>query len=501
MKEHHYQYHHHRHSYNIASFCQRIIISQTTRGRKKTKLTSQEWILHLLVLSFLLFVSSATILVIWMIFFPQDSPSTHIDLFLRSRSGNNKNKNNDMLLLPPIPLPLLNVKVSVVIMNHNRPRLLQQSLLLPTLLAHPNVDEILLAHSNPATQFDYYNDYYNHAATTAGKINQTTTTNNITNNKIVNINAIQTNLEMGLSLRFHYCAQQARNDFVMIIDDDQEMTLDAISRLILEFNNYSNNGTTILHDNDGNDVIDNNNVPYNPYRIIGRYGRVYHEDSTWWSWYHTANHGYDTRTYTGRVEVVLTKFMMLHRTTCQAFFHYQHVIWNDLVKGQEQKSSGPLWNGEDIFMSLVANHLYQKHQLLLLQQQQQKQHHQSFHKDIIIPYNNYATSSFDVWEAPPVDEEQQDDTKNAAAVVVAAKSSDGSGGSSSSSSSNSKTGISGNMDRHILFWNVGWIEYWQIKARARAHIHYRGLIWFTARQRLAALLVVELPSPPSTRTL
>ena len=163
---------------------------------------------------------------------------------------------------------------------------------------------------------------------------------------------------------------------------------------------------------------------------------------------------------------------MLHRDLCHAFFDYQHLVWDDIVRPK----SKPLWNGEDIFMSLVANHLYQTEQL---QRQGGDISEQYFQRDADVPmdqrigrYNHYATAELDVWEAPPVAES---DTATRPP----------SGG-------NSKTGISGNMNRHILFWNVGWTEYWQAKAHAREHIQYRGLLWSTARQRLAKLLTGEL---------
>jgi Glycosyl transferase family 64 domain len=502
--------HHHHHQYSIGllpSFLKRRLVaarrthppsSNTNKLTTGSKRCGQAWILlRLLLASLFLFVALALTLIVWLVLFPQDAPqNTHIEipLFLRNVGNNNNNNNNKGPAANAAGTDrsvLDDIKVSVVVMNHNRPRLLQQSRLLPTLLAHPNVDEIILAHSNPATQFDYYKDYfhdyyYYHADNPSTGYNHNKNKNIVkkaTNNKIVNINATQANVEMGLSLRFYYCAHQARHDYVIIVDDDQEMTLDAISRLILEFvvstsapaknginnNNNSNNNGTLQH-GDGDDRDGKARYyPHNPHRIVGRYGRVYHEASTWWSWYHTGNHGYDTRTYTGRVEVVLTKFLMLHRTTCRAFFDYQHLVYNDLIVPQSQRQP-PLWNGEDIFMSLVANHLYQKHQL-----QQQQLQQQQLQNDNIILYNNYATSALNVWEAPAVEEH---DTE----MIV-----------STTGPGNSRTGISGNLDRNMLFWNVGWAEYWQIKARARAHIHYRGLLWFTARQRLAEQLLVTPP--------
>merc|ERR1712150_35001 len=45
---------------------------------------------------------------------------------------------------------------------------------------------------------------------------------------------------------------------------------------------------------------------------------------------------------------------MLQQNLCRAFDDHSHLIFDDIIKSD----SKPLWNGEDIFMSLVANHLY-----------------------------------------------------------------------------------------------------------------------------------------------
>ena len=46
-----------------------------------------------------------------------------------------------------------NVTISVVLMNHNRPRMVRESLLTTTLSMHSAVNEILLCHSNLGTKF------------------------------------------------------------------------------------------------------------------------------------------------------------------------------------------------------------------------------------------------------------------------------------------------------------------------------------------------------------
>jgi len=123
------------------------------------------------------------------------------------------------VLIPP------KFKVSVVIMNHGRPYMIKKSNLMPTLLAHDSIDQVLLCHSNPKTKFDYEHP------------------------KVTNIDAIEANQKVGLSLRFHFC-QQAKNPWVMIVDDDQEISASAIDQLLSEY-------------------------ATNPKRIVGKFGRGY----------------------------------------------------------------------------------------------------------------------------------------------------------------------------------------------------------------------------------
>ena len=122
---------------------------------------------------------------------------------------------------PPSPLPP--DKVSVVLMNYSRPRMVQESTLMRTLLSHPSVDEIVLLHSNPATAFHFLHP------------------------KVVNVDSAGQNDEMGLSLRFYFC-QLARNPWIIHVDDDMEFELGTLSDLLTEF-------------------------ARNPRRIVGRYGR------------------------------------------------------------------------------------------------------------------------------------------------------------------------------------------------------------------------------------
>jgi len=309
----------------------------------------------------------------------------------------------------PIPPPPPDARVSVILMNHNRPRMLQQSTLISTLTSHANIAEILLCHSNPKTMF-----HHSHP-------------------KVRNINAIDANREHGLSLRFRLAATHATSPWVLQIDDDQEITHGALDRLLGEFST-------------------------NPRRIVGRYGRTY-RDNVW----NRARHGYNTRNVLGNVEVVLTKFLVMEQRICRYFAEYAHIIE---ARSEFFAQSKPKWNGEDIFMSLVANHVYgydDDHRRR--RQEDTTTTRQEFH--------NYALV-LDVWEAS--DTLKDDDT--------------------------GEHDVSGNMDRHRP-WNVGWTAYWEAYRKAQLHTAYRGQLWDWAKHELAQLerpAVLEpwsLPPRPS----
>jgi hypothetical protein len=273
------------------------------------------------------------------------------------------------VLIPP------EFKVSVVIMNHGRPYMIKKSNLMPTLLAHDSIDQVLLCHSNPKTKFDYEHP------------------------KVTNIDAIEANQKVGLSLRFQFC-QQAKNPWVMIVDDDQEISASAIDQLLSEY-------------------------ATNPKRIVGKFGRGY----SFWS--APSRYGYNTKTLQGDVEVVLTKFMVLEKQLCHSFFEYSPLV-SDLLP-----ESKPLWNAEDIFMSLTANHVYKV--------------------PFRGPYNNYAMP-LDVWEA--------DDIKYKGAGDIETEN------------------VSGNMDR-IKLDNSNSMVYWSAWSKAQKHTRYRGRLWYHAKRRLA----------------
>lgn len=278
-----------------------------------------------------------------------------------------------------IPLPQLPNKVSVVLMNYSRPRMIRESNLMRTLLAHPNVGEIVLLHSNPKTRFEFVHE------------------------KIVNVDAAHENDEMGLSLRFYFC-QMVKYNWVIHVDDDMEFDADAISEMLIEFGK-------------------------NPRRIVGRFGRDFESAYSAKNGYNGlfGYNGYSSISTHKQTEVVLTKLMIMERDICSSFFKYAHLIWDDIVLKQGE---GPLWNGEDIFMSLVANHVYGTN-------------------------NNYAMDWLKVENAP----------------------------NNLKDYDNGELDISGGHEGFAI-WNWKW---WQSFFRRNRHYSYRGKLWEAAKLKLEGL--------------
>lgn len=301
---------------------------------------------------------------------------------------------------PGIPYPPAEVHISVVIMNHARPNLLQHSALLPVLTHHPSVSEVLILHSNPATAFtnaDLQQPQY------AGDA-----ANNHSGGKIRHVDASERNAAMGLAVRFHYCAEVATNDWVLHMDDDMELDASAVNELVLA-------------------------MMENPKRIVGHYGRAYSY------WRAPMRHGYDTTDLIGNVEVVLTKVLILEKRICSEFWKHA-ALMDDMVP-----DSLPLWNGEDIFVNLVANHHYGVR--------------------FRGPYNNYAISDLNVWEA---------DTELYPEKVVATE------------TDKKEVSVSGNMDRNRI-WKVGPVAWGKAYIKAQSHTAYRGRLWYRAKRRLAGI--------------
>ena len=276
---------------------------------------------------------------------------------------------------PPIPIPPPKPKVSVILMNFTRPRMIRESSLLPTLLSHPSVDEVILLHGKSETAFEFIHP------------------------KVINVDARAMNERMGLALRFYYC-QLVQNDWVLHVDDDMEFSTRTLTELLSEFSK-------------------------NTHRIVGKWGRDYNPRRG----AGRSFQGYWSHNSHKTSEVILTKFMVMEQATCSAFFQYAHLIWEDLVIAGGEK---PLWNGEDIFMSLVANHVYADGRI-----------------------NNYAMDWLTVSDA-------NDSLKDY---------------------TNGKLDISGGFGG-VRIWEYQW---WLSLLRRNRHYSYRGNLWKAARDRLQAL--------------
>lgn len=279
------------------------------------------------------------------------------------------------------------LKISAIVMNHNRPELLRpdsvySSSLLPSLINHTKVDQILLLHSNPLTKFQY------------------------NNKKVTNIDAVQANKEIGLAIRFQFCASDARNNWILLADDDMEFEPSAIDTVLK---------AAVLGQS------------RNKTQLIGKYGRSFH------FWTAPFRNGYHTHDQAGHAEVILTKFLLIPKHVCRAFMKYKHIV-NDVVA-----ESSPMWNGEDIFASLVSNHLNARSNGL---------------SPKATPFYNWAIRDLDVWEA----------------VIP---------------TTGSKESVSGNIAR-VKPWQ-GLTPFVKAFWKAQSHASYRGRLWSTAKNRLASL--------------
>jgi hypothetical protein len=359
--------------------------TQKRKYNRSPTLTSQKnvypvsaWSSRIRISSKSLFIALKWLVCLWSLFVP---------FMMVYRSYTN---NVGSTILSPyfqIPLPPPDHKVSVVLINHSRPRMIKESPgLMPTLLKHPSIDEVILLHTNSKTAFKYIHP------------------------KVVNIDATKENSKFGLSVRFYFC-QFAKNDWVIHVDDDMEFTEKTLNEMLTEFGK-------------------------NTHRIVGKFGKNRKERSFF--------NGYSSMSSRKESDIVLTKFMVMERDICSAFFNYSHLIWEDIVLNN---GDGPLWNGADIFMSLVANRVYGREK------------------------NNYAMDWLDVRNAP----DTLKDFKNSVLDI--------------------SDGIKG--------YRI-WDYYWWLSLFARnRHYYYKGTLWRIAKERLAVAADYQMPSSttkPTTST-
>ncbi len=178
--------------------------------------------------------------------------------------------------------------ISVVLLNWKRPDNIKNQIL-PSLVKYRLINEIIISHGIRETQFDYESEHC-----------QMVHRNDEENNKIY-----------GLALRF-LSAQSAKNDIVLILDDDLLPPEKTIEKLYHSFQ-------------------------LQPDRLHGIWGRKP-------DYYHNYNY----KNVYGEVLISLTKCLLMPKQLATEFFNYQHLVL-DLVKNHT-----PLWNGEDIFLSLVS---------------------------------------------------------------------------------------------------------------------------------------------------
>jgi hypothetical protein len=286
--------------------------------------------------------------------------------------------------------------------------MIQESSLLRTLVSHTQIDEIILLHANPLTSFQFLHP------------------------KVINIDATNEHEDMGLGIRFYYC-QLSQHPWVMHLDDSIEVSEEAITALLEEFGKDSQ-------------------------RIVGRYGwnRLgggggggdAHSNS-WWNRIRSRI-GWSSKSAHKESDVISTKFMVMERDVCTSFFEYAHLIWEDIVLDM---GIGPLWNGEDIFMSLVANHVYTSTKQnpsdpSVSSQQQQRTH--------------YAMDWLDVRNA-------SSDLKDYS--------------SNFSNSGNARLDLSGALEG-VRPFNYKW---WLSLMQRNQHDFYRDMLWKATQERLSSL--------------
>ena len=179
------------------------------------------------------------------------------------------------------------MNVTVVILNYSRPNYVRKRSI-PHLKSL--VDEIIISHGKKEVYFE--------------------------EKGIISLDHSEENKKYGLTLRF-LSALEARNEYVLIMDDDILPSKETIKIL--------------LH-----------KIKKEPDRIYGIYGR-------------DIRNGYSTTNSFGEVPIVLTRCLITTREMCDYFMNNFRKYENSLVK-----NSKPYWNGEDILFNLLSIEKYRK---------------------------------------------------------------------------------------------------------------------------------------------
>jgi hypothetical protein len=179
---------------------------------------------------------------------------------------------------------------SLVILNYKRPNNTRQ--ILDNMKHFKFIDEIIISNGDRNGSINYidlkvktYNDYEN-------------------------FNAIYS-----LDRRF-VCGLRAKNDDIIILDDDIYIEENELEKIVLEYKS-------------------------NPNRIVGHFGRNIDKDYTYTNVFEN-------------VDVVLTKILICKKKLCSLFFLCKPMIEHIYKKGE------PYGNGEDIFFSFIASIYYKR---------------------------------------------------------------------------------------------------------------------------------------------
>jgi len=177
------------------------------------------------------------------------------------------------------------MNLSVVVLNFNRPKFVKNNII-NSLSKNNLIDEIIISHGKKETVFES-KDPKVKSLFHYGKMNE----------------------EYGLTLRF-ISGTEAKNEYVMIMDDDIIPSEKAISTLLQKIKEEE--------------------------RVYGIYGRDPRSD-------------YNVQNVFGVVPIVLTRCLITTKSMCQFFVeNYKQ------FEIEEIKNSKPFWNGEDILFSLLS---------------------------------------------------------------------------------------------------------------------------------------------------
>ncbi len=188
--------------------------------------------------------------------------------------------------------------LTVVILNWLRPDNIK-GLILPELTQSDLVGEIIISHGRPDTQFNCYS-------------------------KKVNIKHRQdwdNNTKYGLGLRFQ-TAQEAQYPLVLFLDDDIVVYPVTLLNMVKAFRK-------------------------NPLCLVGRYGRSVNKDLSY--------NSLPISQGDLSAPLALTSLLLVPKGLCLVFLETEHLVW-DYVSA----NSRPLWNGEDIYISILSMLQYGK---------------------------------------------------------------------------------------------------------------------------------------------